>query len=162
MLYGIINKQEKQPNHEEFFSHVFGTSCFRECRSKLYRGTNASQNRIVCLCRPPLLFFSPPRLDAWCSPDRRRYLWDHHWAVALNHIPSHTSTCTPQWSGPDTQPECDQISNFTHALNKQPEQRGRALSSHSFPKRTTPPAFRCDYLEEIRLSLCIGYVFIHF
>lgn len=59
-------------------------------------GVNCRRNKRIskphCLPLPsPLLFFSPPRLDACCSPDRLRYLWDHHWAVAPNHIlSSHT------------------------------------------------------------------------
>lgn len=117
-------------------------------------GVNCRRNKRIskphCLPLPsPLLFFLHL---AWT----RVVLltdWDTCETITeLSHQTTNTHTRTHP-SGPvQKQLEYVQIGNFTHALKQQPEQRGRyTLSSHSFPKRTAPPASRCNYLEEISL-----------
>lgn len=60
---------------------------------------------------PPPFFSSPPRLEAWCSPDRLTEIrvapcteqWLHSTVQTTSKL---TLEHARKWSGPETQPEC--------------------------------------------------------
>lgn len=117
----ITRNSSPTPSRHHVFVDV-GVNC---------RGINASQNRIVCLCRPPSFFFST-------SLGRMGFSWQTDILVRPSLIcrtkPHPRLTLKHAHSGPvQTQPECLPISNFAHAFNQQPEQQGRyaLISIHS-------------------------------
>lgn len=103
----VMSGRKILQNHENLFSHIFGSPWVRECGCKL---SNKRVQKPHCLSPPcPLLFF-PLRLAWTCgvSPHTLR-LTSPSASCATAHLISHTNARkhTPRWCGSETQPECD-------------------------------------------------------
>lgn len=134
-------------NHEDLFSHIFGTSWVRECGCKL---SNKRVQKPHCLSQPcPLLFSPSASLDVRCLPTHWD-LWARHRA-APQHTSSHTHTNprkhTPRCCGSETQPACGRTL-LRYASRNIGEGRAPPIDTQNAPIHLQSPLSETTHVSE--------------